>query len=922
MPSLKAYTPYETLAFCQSVARHGSDTAAFEDIATSLNANGLIRQSQTYDQTRLTANALRALYQDLLAEEKDEDIPKVNGDNVNPRKRKLSTSPAPSESDETDQKLLRSLIDKLYARFREQTIKEIREEEEAYRVLQAEISNLEKRDEDEQNQQDIAEKIKAPSQAGGEPQKTTDDGALNAPEPQTRPDAAAAQLHASLDASRTDTVAPGATVPTSADASASPSSVRSGQHQPVAASNSPAPSTPNIPSARPSAEPGQVRPSQPPSAPPQHQSPGAFHRTLPVPSPGRPNYGPINQQHFQPGPQGQPVPILPPISGMPHMPPPTEFPPQKRSSPASGQGRGSPIHMPPQQAYPGYPPYPQPPWSHQFPQQYPQPPPYPSPQFYMQSPPGPPGIPYQTSHHPSYSPYPQSAPIPYQSQPPPPHSWHPQPGQPYYGYHGSGTMTPVARSDSKQPPLRGRSSTPWKRRSELPNGARQPSPVRPERDVSPLTDTESTSRSSKPRKSPKSPSKKNQRADENVLSTRETPLVRGRQATSATPSAFAGSRSQSITSFNSDTPTEKRRKGRRSEKIKAEPPSTPAPLPSDTEQTQRSSGGRGRPRNSTVSSRNDLNRITITAKRKRSPGGDSATPLASPARVPIPHQTLHNPSLVVVSKNFTKTSHLLLNDIVSHKLAGIFARPLSERDAPGYKDLVFRPQDLKSIKVAISRGGKAAFAAIESLEGEDRSGEETPTGNALTLGSDARERSMGNGVYLVKTSEDLVPPRGIVNSSQLEMELARMFANAVMFNPLPTSERGFGRSFRLRKQGGHIEPDRDPNDLSSSEEGTPVDEGGIISDTREMFEDILAQVRKWREVELERLGGEDVTGTGSKGAQSSASLAAHGSASASVRHSSVSSAMNDDDAGGDSGAVSTTVPVTGTVRKRRRIAEN
>jgi hypothetical protein len=276
-----------------------------------------------------------------------------------------------------------------------------------------------------------------------------------------------------------------------------------------------------------------------------------------------------------------------------------------------------------------------------------------------------------------------------------------------------------------------------------------------------------------------------------------------------------------------------------------------------------------------------------------------------------------------VSKSFAKTAQLLLNDIVSHKLASIFAKPLSERDAPGYKDLVVRPQDLKSIKAAVSKGGRAALAAIEALEAEEGGDAETLHKSDTGPTSDSVKRAVGNGVYLVKKSEDLMPPKGIVNSSQLEMELARVFANAVMFNPLPSSERGFGSSLRLMKEGGHVDLERDPDDAASSEEGASVDEGGIIADAREMFYDVLARVRKWREVEVERLGRDrdDAPGTGSKAAQVSATPL-HGSAGPSVRHSSTSSALNDDDAGGESGAASTPVPVTGTARKRRRIAEN
>ena len=32
-------------------------------------------------------------------------------------------------------------------------------------------------------------------------------------------------------------------------------------------------------------------------------------------------------------------------------------------------------------------------------------------------------------------------------------------------------------------------------------------------------------------------------------------------------------------------------------------------------------------------------------------------------------------------------------------------------------------------------------------------------------------------------STDVIPPKAIVNSGQLEKEVMRMFANAVMFNP-------------------------------------------------------------------------------------------------------------------------------------------
>ncbi|KIV84114.1 hypothetical protein PV11_06086 [Exophiala sideris] len=899
MPSLKAYTPYETLAFCQSVAHHGADSAAFEDIAQSLNANQLIRDNQTYDESRLTASALQALYHELLVQEKSEKGPVVNGDDgtsINPRKRKASASPPPAkDNDLSGQQWLQSLVDRLYERFREQTIREIRLEEEAYHKIQAEIVVLDKQPEDEQI---TNEGLKSHDLPQTRPQNV----APKVQEPQSSPDAAAAQLQASLDATRAEQAAAKGAPPV-LEAKRSPSTGRAGQPQIVNAPS--APSTPGASQAKPVAGTPQARASQTPKLP-QQLSPGAYQRPLPVPSPQRADYV---QQHFQPSPQGPPMPILPHAQGMQPMPPPMEYPGPKRGNSASRQGKGSPVPMQPQQPFPGYQGYPQPHWPPPVPPQYGHPQPYaPNGQFY----------PYHTPQHPPYQQYPQSAPIHYAGQSSPAHGWHPQYGQPYYGPHGSANVTPVPRSTSRQPVPRARSSTPWKRRAEPPNAVRQPSPGRPERAVSPLTDSESPSRSNKVRKSP---GRKGQKAEGSFLSTQEA--VRERQGASTTP-GVADSRSQSIASHASDTPTDKRRRGRPPSKIKAEPPSTPAPLLSDTEQPQQSRGRPGRPRKDAGPPTTEQVQNTAT-KRKRSHGRESASPrLPSPEPAEVPRrQVAHDPSLVSVSKNFAKTAQLLLNEITSHKVASIFAKPLLERDAPGYKELVFRPQDLKSIKAAVSKGGRAALAAIESLEAEDRDAEETPTKNAPVSATESGERSLGNGVYLVNKTEDLIPPKGIVNSSQLEMELVRMFANAVMFNPLPTSERGFGRSLRLRKRGGDVDPNADADDASSSEEGSPVDEGGIISDAREMFEDVMAAVRKWREVEIERLGGDDATAAPGTNSKSTHPSATHGSANASVRHSSVSSAVNEDDAAAETPAasVSTPVPASGTARKRRRIAE-
>lgn len=149
---------------------------------------------------------------------------------------------------------------------------------------------------------------------------------------------------------------------------------------------------------------------------------------------------------------------------------------------------------------------------------------------------------------------------------------------------------------------------------------------------------------------------------------------------------------------------------------------------------------------------------------------------------------------VQAHRNFARISNVIINDITQHKHAGPFQKPVREKDAEGYTSIIKRPQDLKSIKAAITFGSRAINAATSSLD----SPAATPSNS-----------SSASLVLLDKTA-DLIPPRAIVNSSQLEKEVMRMFANAVMFNP--------GME-------------------------------GMVQDAREMADDIEAKVRDWRQVE-------------------------------------------------------------------------
>jgi len=137
-----------------------------------------------------------------------------------------------------------------------------------------------------------------------------------------------------------------------------------------------------------------------------------------------------------------------------------------------------------------------------------------------------------------------------------------------------------------------------------------------------------------------------------------------------------------------------------------------------------------------------------------------------------------------------------MNDINSHKHASYFTRPVNKKDVVGYNDIIKQPQDLQSIKKAITSGEKAVKAALDSSS--------QPAG-------------MDGSTIELERSEDLVPPKGIVNSAQLEKEVMRMFANAVMFNP---------------------------------------GDDGMVRDTREMAEDVQGMLSQWRGVEKEAGEGE------------------------------------------------------------------
>jgi len=194
-----------------------------------------------------------------------------------------------------------------------------------------------------------------------------------------------------------------------------------------------------------------------------------------------------------------------------------------------------------------------------------------------------------------------------------------------------------------------------------------------------------------------------------------------------------------------------------------------------------------------------------------------------------------------------------MHELQAHKLASMFAKPITEREAPGYRDIVYKPQDFKSIRGLIAAGSRAVAAATERDATEEV---EMPGG------------TKGGGVMWLERSAEVMPPKAIVNSSQLEKEICRVFANSVMFNA--DEKRGLGPAFGTRarrralldrgvglpgtrtRQGRGADRHEDVDMGEESDEGR-VDESGFVRDAREMFADVDQSVTNWRAAERQSL---------------------------------------------------------------------
>jgi hypothetical protein len=149
MNSTTSYTPLETLLLFQSLVAYGIEDQNFIQISDHLTNNPLIKDGETYDAQRLTADALRELFLQLLRDElRAED--QEDGSPTATKKRKLQSPPPPSIKDAQEHRdRLPILVDRLYARYRDYMVRAIEDDERRYVATQKEIDEIERGEWDE-----------------------------------------------------------------------------------------------------------------------------------------------------------------------------------------------------------------------------------------------------------------------------------------------------------------------------------------------------------------------------------------------------------------------------------------------------------------------------------------------------------------------------------------------------------------------------------------------------------------------------------------------------------------------------------------------------------------------------------------------------------------------------------------------------
>lgn len=873
MSTVTAYTSLESLLLFQALTVWGTDPDVFIRTSTFLKTNTLIRDGETYDPGRLSPDALRELYLQLLRQELRLEATQAEGkgDASPSRKRKLQSPQLPTIKDANEYgEKLPSLVDRLYGRYRDLVIKSIREDERKYETLQREIAEIERGEWDERILREERDRSKrTPSVALEESASTKATTESPATVPRISPDDQ--QTEAPPDSIQIAVPQPPEELPSSPqpmvevepkpEGLAISDVLNSRESSPPKAIEPPTvlqeeklPILPPIGHQRTSS---QDKLPRPPILQPVQQRPPENYRWeeyqgVPLPQqhspyPPNSNYPQFSQPPSQPHSQGphRGSFSVPPSHALPSQghiqsstinnghPPPLILPP-----PNGGRGPASPgtqhlnqlADAAEQQQYRatsasplatqgGVP-------NTLYGQPY-----QPYPPQYMSD-----GRPL-TGHgtppqwNPNYAPQ-YVPPPPNYSYPPPPPGQQPfsatpniiQPGPRQYNspYNPSLGARPAGVSSTSTPRplhLRGVDSLP-----HTPTSFGRPSHMTGKATRWTPTPTASTP------KVPKSPIQPAYERLSPVIPQSILPPSKNAN----TPKARAKGRKKDAKIDASSASQPRTMKQRANERIKAGSPASSAIAGSLRSQSvishadelslvnDAASGVDVKQEAATPTVVEDIgDAITEESNKSLRSGTMPASPrrpLKRKRQESLPREPSGPSTHLLWTRNFPKISASALERIGAHRSASTFALPIKERDAPGYSNVILRPQDLKSIRTAINAGYKAGLAI------------------ASTMG-DQGQASMHLPIF-----EDLVPPKGIVNNAQLEKELMHIFSNAIMFNHDP--RRGLGRAFEVAQS---IEE-------SGSTENYQVDEHQLINDTRAMFTDVEKIVGEMRSAERRQEG--------------------------------------------------------------------
>lgn len=906
--TIAPYTPLESLLLFQSILKYGIDPQAFVHISAALRNNTFVQSDKSYNADRLSSESLQQLFLHLLRDELPVDasaaVPApaaaaaagLAAGSLSPtaKKRKLSSPPLPTLNDaRAHAEKLPGLVERLYARYRDHIVTSIREDERRYEQVQGEIRILEQQAEPPRappaattvttaTGEHVAA---APSPAAG-PRPVDASKAPNGT-PQQKPLApsplpAAATRPPPLAVSAQPNIPP---LPTAASAPAEPKTPVSGPPlAPATPQRTPHPETPT-------ARPTPFQHPQPDSAASLPILPQAAVSHAQIPKHPQPSHGTPATPKTKPAAPGTPA----AVGTTPSASQPQQSPAAKPSHAPTTPQKSTPSQLaaqrPPSQAAV------QPNQPHLAPAQGPRPPP--STPGTQKPVPAPRGAPHPTpqqlpvlqpavSTPGSVSAAAAAATTAAQARTDAPHStlppvkpanisrpFHPSHPVREQEAHGPGSQrTPAAPTSAPVIPAHDNVAL-HSGRPLLPEHVRTPSggsasasPMHSPRPHGPQTPAHASvagfiPRGSGTRWKPSEPTPSTPGPDAaGFASPAYEPLSPvmdangrfvgiestlrhhklgkrpfqqmtrpGHRPEAATPGTGGRPRGRPPRLSRPHTEGEAAGSSGHGSIIKKEA-STPKAL-EDMGETTTEDGGGTVNMESVVSPGGPLGRSSHKRKREESvefPSPDKVRQGPSAAAQARRRQLgpAVPPTHVLWMRGFPKISASALDQISSHRNANMFAHKIRDRDAPGYDSIVRHPVDLKMIRMAIMAGNKAATAAAAALS--------------------ESEHQSGSSLWL-PINEDLVPPRGIINSSQLESELVHMFANAIMYNP--DSHRGPGPAF-LRREPAKDEAAAAAAAADAAAARYQVDEDGVVNDTRGMYIEVEKLLSEMRSAEKQR----------------------------------------------------------------------